>query len=1054
MFPLQRDAAAISINFYPFPHNHSESRHQQQLLTFVRTVYLRPGTGSLRSAMSSLAGSRPQARRSDTTQPRQPLHETPVRSTVFQSLLECVPESTWSVELARLCDELSTEEPCDLTGPLDQTEAAVSPRTQAEHSEPRSADLHSFTSETLESFLTKLNTSVKVLEDDWLCPVTELGDSLQVAAEAFQRLRANTARWFLGSAVPDQALGSAVRRLLRLYAIAKQAHGYFEHLGVLSEEADTLDRALAEGSIDLRSAWEIWERLHREKELLAEELAIECEFSTVSCSAPTNETESEREQLQTVLTQRCEKRIAARIQQACRWRLRDLVPSLEQHPEDIHVIVAIFKEEPQLLAPLFPDVIREAISRRADHHERSIVGAASEAERAADTGASERSPGAHWLREALADLDARNTSEQNASPERSAPSRAEEYGTAAAAVASKAQTSESASRLSLESVSREPEEPQFVARMLQRCELLIEDIRIVQKHVAALGEPAFPLDRWYALETNQIMNAVFWGIITRASLIPSRDILDLLGWIHRYRDFLQQTFPMLDPEGSASPAGALVWDRTHQETLVRGLDMPAERLIEGYAARALEMMRRWIRNCIKVDTEGPVDVRDDDGSLYTQGPLDVFRIVNDEMTIVQERLELGNPRFVQCISDACCAALLDYRTWSLDALEGTESEDGALERFCATVNNHRRCESLAAQFATRCHTILNQAVYGLGDWERETSATPQTPTQVPGPSPGTACARESEALNETTYVLAVDNLAAQFAVSAEFAATRVCNVIFEDMDDAPGLWPRLYTPAWISGEEEIANSIVATVDDFFHDIDTYLRVEVDRALVGSECATRVADRYAAALASYLGATGAAPEAGDAQRASPEALDPAGATPPLLGPRSRDRIAQRIAGGSSSRLLQVRAAGSEDARQGRRFRDAHPVANLDRRMVERLRKDYGILAAHFLHARRGGSHARVVRALAAIDAIADMLAAAFANNADAVSVHFSHLLDARLSRHTLYLWQPSTVERLLVAVAEATERTNALDTWKEAVAACRRAWSAREQRDWGEQPVSS
>ncbi|KAF6003758.1 SNARE-binding exocyst subunit S6 [Cyanidiococcus yangmingshanensis] len=544
--------------------------------------------------------------------------------------------------------------------------------------------------------------------------------------------------------------------------------------------------------------------------------------------------------------------------------------------------------------------------------------------------------------------------------------------------------------------SEEPEvEPQLVTRVQALCDLLVADVQFVAEHVRPLFDENTAVGHWYALETNQLLNAFLWSVIARASLIPGKDILNLLMWITKYHERIQQLFPAPSTD-SLSWNGAVVWAREQQEALLHGLETPARRLIEGYAARALEMMRRWIRNCIKVDIEGPVDVRDDDETLYTQAPLDVFRIVNDEITIVREHAQLRNPRFVQCISDACCAALLDYRTWSLDALEGIESEDGALERFCATVNNHRRCQSLAEQFAIRCHTILDEIVYGLVDWRRESSSTPTTTDatletpMTKQDAPGSSHPLGG-AIDAATYALSVDRLAAEFAVSAEFAATLVCNVIFQDMDEAPGLWPRLYTPAWVLGEEEIASSVVATVDDFFQDIDGYLRHEMDKAAVATECAIRIADRYASALANHLLATSAVVSPTLSTQADGDPSDSACA--PSTKAKSRSNIAQRITGGGSSRLLRALGTSRDGNLSGRLGSVANPLA-FDRRIVDRLRDDYAILAEHFLHARRGGSRARVARALSAMDALADMLAAAVAANTDALVTSYGNLLGCK------------------------------------------------------------
>ncbi|KAK4530807.1 hypothetical protein CCYA_CCYA05G1664 [Cyanidiococcus yangmingshanensis] len=966
----------------------------------------------------------------------------------MRSFLETVAESVWAIEALRLQDAFEISTVAIETGQGEQVPSTLT-RVPSERR-------HALVQQLLGELRTEFEQSVHALEQDWLGPAAQVHDAVGTASQAFQRLQAGTKESLIGRMLLSQELNPAVHRLLRTYALAKQANVYLERLGVLAEEAEAVDRALEGGETDLQLVWGAWKRLHEEEELLSEELAFECQLiASDSNLLDSNVTDGER--LRAILADRCGRRLGLRIQNECRHRLRDLVPVAEQRQEDIKQMAVIMREEPSLLAPLFPAIIREAVSRRAQQHERAMI-LASTTNPVSDPGGeamSSTNPTNDWIREALAGFEAVGAPDSVHDRNKTDGGSANELPVMDAMPIQR--TEDANTQFSpAESIetSEEPEvEPQLVTRVQALCDLLVADVQFVAEHVRPLFDENTAVGHWYALETNQLLNAFLWSIIARASLIPGKDILNLLMWITKYHERIRQLFPAPSTD-SLSWNGAVVWAREQQEALLHGLETPARRLIEGYAARALEMMRRWIRNCIKVDIEGPVDVRDEDETLYTQAPLDVFRIVNDEMTIVREHAQLRNPRFVQCISDACCAALLDYRTWSLDALEGIESEDGALERFCATVNNHRRCQSLAEQFAIRCHTILDEIVYGLVDWRRESSSTPTTTDatletpMTKQDAPGSSHPLGG-AIDAATYALSVDRLAAEFAVSAEFAATLVCNVIFQDMDEAPGLWPRLYTPAWVLGEEEIASSVVATVDDFFQDIDGYLRHEMDKAAVATECAIRIADRYASALANHLLATSAVVSPTLSTQADGDPSDSACA--PSTKAKSRSNIAQRITGGGSSRLLRALGTSRDGNLSGRLGNVANPLA-FDRRIVDRLRDDYAILAEHFLHARRGGSRARVARALSAMDALADMLAAAVAANTDALVTSYGNLLDAKLSRAAQQLWQPNTVERLLGSLTAAAERHASLEVWRDALVACRRVWCAREQIPWEEESV--
>lgn len=62
------------------------------------------------------------------------------------------------------------------------------------------------------------------------------------------------------------------------------------------------------------------------------------------------------------------------------------------------------------------------------------------------------------------------------------------------------------------------------------------------------------------------------------------------------------------------------------------LESPLEKLSEGYAIRAKELMKKWISNVVKVDKTSLLESTEQ-GTLYSNGPSDAFRIVNEQLSI-------------------------------------------------------------------------------------------------------------------------------------------------------------------------------------------------------------------------------------------------------------------------------------------------------------------------------------------------------------------------------------------------------------------------------------
>eukprot|EP00166_Cyanidium_caldarium_P003579 ctg_348.g259 len=853
--------------------------------------------------------------------------------------------------------------------------------------------------------------------DEWARPLNE---SLEATREACRRVADMTevGRRAAGTPLYPQA---RVQQVLQAYRCAQAAMAGMARLAELEEDAEGLAAGMLGGEQPLSQVDADVVKLVERRTQLEQALRNEWNVEGIRGDEEAVDAERQRETLEALvgeLYQRTGGDVETLVQNECRARIKDCVRLVREDRAKLVEAVNSLSARGELGISIVRGAVHEAVAHRALECELS---SATEQIREADRRHEEaqfrsvQAQPAAWVRGAISDLVPGGE-------------EAEEDDSKLADTSSHSAAARPAVDTAAAATADAPADDSAVAeRVLQVADALVEDLTSVADQIDPLFPRRFYFLECFAVETHEVLNAQFWSVIARASLIPGKQILSLISWIEEYHGHLIKLFPTQHP---LAPGAAAV--STDEDTapfsawppaLHLALDAPSQRLSEGYAARALEMMKHWIGNCVEVDATSLIDVYGDSNALYTQAPVDVFRIVNDEMAIVAEHAQRGNPLFVQRVCDACAAALLVYRSMSAAALDGHDADDGALERVCAAANNHRRCEELAGQFAERCHAVLDQAIYAQA--HRSTEPVVSRSRADASSTADTEAPTGSAALSEDS--LSVDGIAHEFAVSAEHVATRACNVIFLDLDEAPGLWPRLYLHGWAAGEEEVAGSVVATVADFFGDINEFLRRDADKMAAFTECARRIADRYVAQLALLLGA--------DRKNAS----NVAAAANTLTTTESTavadadeggsENLAHRITGGGPSRLL--RAVG---AARG-------PRITLEPNTVARLRADRQLFADYFIHDGGGSSVAITSRCLAPLDALADMLDSA--GNAACFAESYAHLLAAHLAADTLQLWAPSMMERLLLAL----QRSAAAATPEWAAAArieCRRLWQARGQ----------
>lgn len=873
------------------------------------------------------------------------------------------------------------------------------------------------------------------------------------------------------------------QQLLAAYGNARRALAASEQLIELEEEAADMARVLRERrhctlrEMDERIVVLVKRRAELERALRAE--------------APDNLDALLRE-----LHRRTGGDLEALVTSECKRRVRECLHLARSDPSALAEAVQALERREAAGVDMAAEGIRAAVSDRAVQCEAEAR-AKQQAERAsAASDGTSAAPGQpavpppEWVREALAELPT-----PPALPHSS-------RGQAAPRQTPSADASDEVSSLG--------------KHVIAVADILVEELTFFADDIEPMFPPRYKALELFAAEVSEVLNALLWYAVAHAASFTGKDVLALVSWIEEYHAHLDVLLPpsqlssasaTSSSRWSSPPAAASKADEADSRApAARGtrasqrfsLNGPSARLAEGYAYRALEMMKRWVSNCLDVDSKALIDVNEDDGTLYTKAPFDVFRIVNDEIAIVSEHAQRGNPLFVQLMCDACAAALLEFRAQSAQRLDGIEADDGALERVCAATNNHRRCAEMVPQFASRCRAVLSRAVAadsagGNGSKrqsgkQRDALAGADKFTFTDerdgageaaddhddddgsgggGGGDGVVHRRRSSAsASADDYPLRIERLASEFHQSAEMCAAHVCNVIFLDLNEAPGLWPRLFSHGWECGEEEIAGSVIATVSDFFQDIEEFMQRDQDRQTASMDCAWRIGDVYLVEAARRIGAGKKSSGSGGASSSSSVSVSSSGGSRDAAG-GSSGSLTRRILGDSgstgggsggsgsysigigasgnssggggtsliSSRLLRRGSSGIDTSDgsggggiggAGAGATDRHGL-RANRPIAARLRTDRELYADYFLDY---GSGAQVTRCLVALDALADLLSA---NNVVAVSEAYASLLRGCRAPETAEAWMPPTVERLLQGAAVAPFSV------REAVLECRRVW---------------
>ncbi|MEW5314341.1 MAG: hypothetical protein WDW38_005849 [Sanguina aurantia] len=304
------------------------------------------------------------------------------------------------------------------------------------------------------------------------------------------------------------------------------------------------------------------------------------------------------------------------------------------------------------------------------------------------------------------------------------------------------------------------DEAQFLDDLLEGLYARLDELAAVYDYVAPCFPPAYTVFENVS-QTYHVHFAIVIDVLgRRATTLSNKGSLRVMEWVQKYMATLRN----------------LGVDEAMQHAT--GPDVPGlVLLMQSFVARMEATMTRWYQNILVVDLQGEPKPAAN-GTLCTPGAIDFFRILSEEMQVIEDINDHGDVMF-----NAAVCSLRVLKGFQESQLVQIANTPLAFEMCCAMLNNNVLCHDQSEEFAEGVQAQLEERYRAL---------------------------------------LHIDSVCRGFLDVAKAVMLKLVETIFNDPGTRNALRGMyMATPDYLTGTA--TKTLIATLKDYFSDINKYVQ---------------------------------------------------------------------------------------------------------------------------------------------------------------------------------------------------------------------------------------
>jgi exocyst complex component 3 len=351
----------------------------------------------------------------------------------------------------------------------------------------------------------------------------------------------------------------------------------------------------------------------------------------------------------------------------------------------------------------------------------------------------------------------------------------------------------------------------LLKKVLDEANSLIYELKKTRDVVVPCFPPHYAVLFVICNECNTHVGSMLDLVGLSANRLSNGDILLCMKWVEAYNKTMNLIY------NSSTTNSSTILPNSISTSTFSGVSL----LLEKYISRVAATLESWLSNIVEQDFSGEPAISQD-GKLWTPGPVDLFRILDEQLGVAAS----AGGVLVKRVAAEAARMLRSFQQLTRGKVAEKEHP---IEILCAVANNSQRCRSLGLEFVTRLTDLLmsnSSSGGGGGDGSNKIRTSPSSQQQQGEKTPGSTTTTTS-----ITSVAEADlqNACSSFLDIGDVALSSCVETVFGDPGFAD-LFGRVgYSDGWLSGT--VTGSVLATLDDFMHDFETWLQPQLYRRLV-------------------------------------------------------------------------------------------------------------------------------------------------------------------------------------------------------------------------------